>query len=48
MDTIGADAAIVGAGQAGPFLAMTLAARGEKVVLIEAKQLGGTLSLIHI
>lgn len=39
---IEADAAVIGAGQAGPFLAMALAARGEKVVLVEAVQLGGT------
>ena len=42
MDTIHADAAVIGAGQAGPSLAMALAARGETVVLVEAKQLGGT------
>jgi len=40
--TIEADAAIIGAGQAGPFLAMALAQRGEQVVLIEAVHLGGT------
>src|SRR3954462_12652964 len=42
MDTLVADAAVIGAGQAGPFLAMALAGRGENVVLIEARQLGGT------
>ena len=36
------DAAVIGAGQAGPFLAMGLAARGENVALIEAVALGGT------
>ncbi|MEJ6022446.1 mercuric reductase [Ramlibacter sp. PS4R-6] len=36
------DAAIVGAGQAGPALAVALAQRGEKVALIEAQHLGGT------
>lgn len=36
------DAAIVGAGQAAPALAVALAQRGEKVALIEAVQLGGT------
>ena len=36
------DAAIIGAGQAGPFLAMGLAASGETVALIEAQHLGGT------
>jgi pyruvate/2-oxoglutarate dehydrogenase complex dihydrolipoamide dehydrogenase (E3) component len=42
VDVLHADAAVIGAGQAGPFLAMALAARGERVVLVEAKQLGGT------
>jgi pyruvate/2-oxoglutarate dehydrogenase complex dihydrolipoamide dehydrogenase (E3) component len=42
LDVLHADAAVIGAGQAGPFLAMALAARGERVVLVEAKQLGGT------
>lgn len=41
-EAIVADAAVIGAGQAGPFLAMALAARGEKVVLVEAAHLGGT------
>src|SRR3954468_18398340 len=36
------DAAIIGAGQAAPALAVALAQRGEKVALIEAQQLGGT------
>src|SRR3954468_23443239 len=36
------DAAIVGAGQAAPSLAVALAQRGERVALIEAVQLGGT------
>ncbi|MBC5766005.1 mercuric reductase [Ramlibacter albus] len=40
MDTF--DAIIIGAGQAGPALAMGLAARGESVALIEAVHLGGT------
>ena len=42
MDTLQVDAAVIGAGQAGPSLAMALAARGEQVVLVEAQQLGGT------
>jgi len=42
MDILTVDSAVVGAGQAGPFLAMALAARGEKVVLVEAQHLGGT------
>ena len=36
------DAAVIGAGQAGPALAIALAQRGEKVALVEAAQLGGT------
>jgi pyruvate/2-oxoglutarate dehydrogenase complex dihydrolipoamide dehydrogenase (E3) component len=36
------DAVVIGAGQAGPFLAMALAARGERVALVEAQRLGGT------
>jgi len=36
------DSVIIGAGQAGPSLAVTLVKRGEKVLLIEAEQLGGT------
>ncbi|HEY8047770.1 MAG TPA: mercuric reductase [Ramlibacter sp.] len=36
------DAAVIGAGQAGPALAVALASRGEKVVLFEAVALGGT------
>jgi pyruvate/2-oxoglutarate dehydrogenase complex dihydrolipoamide dehydrogenase (E3) component len=41
-DILQADAAIIGAGQAGPALAVALAQRGEKVVLIEGAHLGGT------
>ena len=36
------DAAVIGAGQAGPALAIALASRGEKVALFEAVALGGT------
>ncbi|WP_109485960.1 FAD-containing oxidoreductase [Occallatibacter savannae] len=36
------DAIIIGSGQAGPFLAVRLAAAGRKVALIERKVLGGT------
>jgi len=36
------DVAVLGAGQAGPALAMTLAGRGQKVVLIEGGQVGGS------
>ena len=36
------DSAIIGAGQAGPALAVALAQRGENVALIEAQHLGGT------
>jgi len=36
------DIAVIGAGQAGPALAMTLAGRGEKVVLIEGRLVGGS------
>jgi pyruvate/2-oxoglutarate dehydrogenase complex dihydrolipoamide dehydrogenase (E3) component len=36
------DVAVIGAGQAGPNLAMTLAGRGEKVALIEGGLLGGS------
>jgi pyruvate/2-oxoglutarate dehydrogenase complex dihydrolipoamide dehydrogenase (E3) component len=36
------DAIVIGAGQAGPALAIALAHRGETVALIEAQQLGGT------
>src|SRR5512133_1132979 len=39
---IEADAAIVGSGQAAPALAAALAHGGEKVVLVEAVQLGGS------
>ncbi|HSV45441.1 MAG TPA: FAD-dependent oxidoreductase, partial [Ramlibacter sp.] len=40
--TIEVDAAIIGSGQAAPALAVALAERGEKVVLVEAVQLGGS------
>ena len=36
------DAIVVGSGQAGPFLAVRLAAAGKSVALIERKALGGT------
>jgi pyruvate/2-oxoglutarate dehydrogenase complex dihydrolipoamide dehydrogenase (E3) component len=36
------DVAVIGTGQAGPALAMTLAGRGEKVALIEAGLVGGS------
>ena len=36
------DAAVIGAGQAGPFLAARLVAAGKKVALIERKLIGGT------
>ena len=36
------DVAVIGAGQAGPNLAMTLAGRGQKVALIEAGLVGGS------
>jgi pyruvate/2-oxoglutarate dehydrogenase complex dihydrolipoamide dehydrogenase (E3) component len=36
------DVAVIGAGQAGPNLAMTLAGRGEKVALIEGGLVGGS------
>src|SRR4051812_5150826 len=41
-DKLEVDAAIIGAGQAGPALAVALAQRGEKVALVEAENLGGT------
>ncbi|MEP6790508.1 MAG: mercuric reductase [Ramlibacter sp.] len=41
-ETLTVDAAIIGSGQAAPALAAALAARGEKVALIEAVQLGGS------
>src|SRR5438270_3249464 len=41
-DRLEVDAAIVGAGQAAPALAVALAQRGEKVALVEAVHLGGT------
>jgi len=40
--TTNLDALIIGSGQAGPFLAVRLAAAGRKVALIERKVLGGT------
>lgn len=42
VDKLDVDAAVIGAGQAGPALAVALAQRGEKVVLVEAEHLGGT------
>lgn len=36
------DTVVIGAGQAGPFLAAKLVARGERVALIESRALGGT------
>jgi pyruvate/2-oxoglutarate dehydrogenase complex dihydrolipoamide dehydrogenase (E3) component len=36
------DALIIGAGQAAPALAVALAGRGEKVILVEGNELGGT------
>lgn len=36
------DTIVIGAGQAGPGLAATLAGRGERVAIIEKSQLGGT------
>jgi pyruvate/2-oxoglutarate dehydrogenase complex dihydrolipoamide dehydrogenase (E3) component len=36
------DSVVIGAGQAGPFLAARLVAKGEKVALIEREHLGGT------
>ena len=36
------DTIVIGAGQAGPFLAAKLAAAGKRVALIEARDLGGT------
>lgn len=41
-DMLQVDAAVIGAGQAGPALAVALAQRGEKVALVEAALLGGT------
>lgn len=41
-DMLEVDAAIIGAGQAGPALSVALAKRGEKVALVEAAHLGGT------
>ena len=42
MSTTQFDAAVIGSGQAGPFLAARLAAAGRRVVLIEREHLGGT------
>lgn len=36
------DTIVIGAGQAGPFLAAKLAAQGRKVALVESRDLGGT------
>jgi pyruvate/2-oxoglutarate dehydrogenase complex dihydrolipoamide dehydrogenase (E3) component len=36
------DAIVIGAGQAGPTLALRLAAAGQEVAIVERKQLGGT------
>lgn len=36
------DTLVIGAGQAGPFLAAKLAAQGRKVALVESRELGGT------
>ena len=36
------DAVVIGAGQAGPFLAAKLVAQGSRVALIESRDLGGT------
>ena len=36
------DVIVIGAGQAGPFLAAKLVAQGQRVALIEARDLGGT------
>src|SRR5450755_1567657 len=40
--TTSCDALVIGAGQAGPFLAVRLATAGMKTVLIEREHLGGT------
>lgn len=40
--TLACDALIIGAGQAGPALAVALAGQGKKVILVEGNQLGGT------
>lgn len=40
--TASCDAIVIGAGQAGPFLAAKLASAGQRTVLIERKHLGGT------
>ncbi len=36
------DLVVIGAGQAGPFLAAHLVGQGKKVALVEARDLGGT------
>lgn len=36
------DAIVIGAGQSGPFLAVRLAERGQKVAIVEREHLGGT------
>jgi pyruvate/2-oxoglutarate dehydrogenase complex dihydrolipoamide dehydrogenase (E3) component len=41
-DTRTLDAIVIGAGQAGPSLAVRLAQAGRRVALIEREQLGGT------
>ena len=40
--TLHFDAIVVGAGQAGPFLAVRLAESGRKVAIVERKLFGGT------
>jgi len=42
------DVAVIGAGQAGPALAMTLAGRGEKVALIEGGWLAAPASITSV
>ena len=42
MDSELFDTIVIGAGQAGPFLAAKLVAQGRKVALIESRDLGGT------
>lgn len=42
LSSLHCDALIIGAGQAAPGLAVALAGMGEKVILVEGKQLGGT------
>ena len=36
------DTIVIGAGQAGPFLAAKLVSQGRKVALVESRDLGGT------